>query len=109
MVGAVFEVGVMCLVRLHLCTAMSSFTVVLSLCVPGVGFVKVSSILGDGVVRIATLGYDGMSDGVCEGDIGNGFNTLGDLHSFLSSVVFVNNHWLVSWGCYVGVWSMSFD
>ena len=41
-VGAVDELGVMCLVRLRVCVAMGSFTVVLYLFVLGVGLVKVS-------------------------------------------------------------------
>ena len=88
-VGVVDGVRVMCLVQLRVRVAMGSFTVVLSLVVVGEGLVNVSSTLGDGVVSIGTLGVYGMSDGVCGGGIGSGFGTLGDVCSFLRSVICV--------------------
>ena len=59
------------------------------LSVLGVGLVKVYIILEDGFVIIGTLGDDVMSDSIYGGGIGSGFRTLGDVRSFLSSVVCV--------------------
>ena len=49
--------------------------------------VKAFCTLLDGVVICGTLGYEGMSGNICGVGIGSGFGTVGDVCSFLSSVV----------------------
>ena len=101
-VGYVDVVGVMCLVRLHVHSAMDSFTVLFPLFVPGLVLVKVSITLRYGVFSIGPLRDDFMSDGVGGDGTGSGFVTLVYVCSFMSSVVFV-----IIIGCSVGavVWA----
>ena len=87
-VGAVYGVRSVCLVRLRVHAAMGSFAVVLSLFFLGMGLVKVSSTLRYGVGSIGTLIDDGMSDVFSGGIVISGFVNLGDVCSILSSVVF---------------------
>ena len=100
-VGAVYGVRSVCLVRLRVHAAMGSFAVVLSLYVMGVGLVKDFCTLGDGVVISGTLGDEGMSDIICGGGIGSGLVTLRDVCLFLRSVVCVKIV-VVQWGLLYG-------
>ena len=88
-VGAVDGVVAIFLVRLHVRAATGSFAVVFSLFVLGGGLVKVSITLGGSVFSSGTLVDDGMSDSICGGGIGSVFGALGDVCSFLRSVVCV--------------------
>ena len=97
LVGAVDGVGVGFLMRLRVRVAMGSYSVVFPLSILGVGLVKSFCTLGDVVVITGTLGYEVMSDSICGGGIGGGFDTLGDVCAFLSSAVCVKNS-----GCSVG-------
>ena len=108
MVGAVDGIRVMCLVQLHVHAAMGSLTVVLSVCVPGMGMMNIYSTLGDGVVIIGILRDDVFSDGLYGGGFGSGFSTLGDLFLSLRSVIFLESL-VVSVGAVVwafGAWRL---
>ena len=54
-----------------------------------VGLVKAFCTLGYIFFISGTLREEGMSDSICGGGIGIGFDTLGDVCFFLSSVVCV--------------------